>query len=129
MTQRVAYTLLYLRHSTFFFAIACTSLMLSAINLRILTEGLLPFEIHFSSTHPAISRPQEPLYIVNSGLVRLQNCRQDMYIARTERERSYMRGLASVYQSYSLVDAATAAISLIESDTCDRVEKSAVAQV
>ena len=128
MTQRIAYTLLYLRHSTFFFAIACTSnaQCYQPANTR---RGPSAFEIHFSSAHPAISRPQEPLYIVNSGLVRLQNCRQDMYIARTERERSYMRGLASVYQSYSLVDAATAAISLIESDTCDRVEKSAVAQV
>ena len=64
-----------------------------------------------------------------------------MYIARTERERSYMHGLASVYQSDSLVDAATAAIPLIESDvidcievdtsirgTCDHAEKSTVAQ-
>ena len=40
-----------------------------------------------------------------------------MYITRTEKERAYIRGLASVYQSDSLVDTATAAISLIEVDT------------
>jgi hypothetical protein len=66
--------------------------------------------------------PQEPLYIINSGLVRLQNSHQDMYIAGTERERSYMRGLASVYQSDSPVDAATTAISLIESGVIDYIE-------
>ena len=80
------------------------------------------FEIPSSSALPAFNTPQEPLYIVNSGLVRLQNCRQDQYIARTERERPYMRGLASVCQSDSLVDAATAAISLIESDVIDCIE-------
>ena len=45
-----------------------------------------------------------------------------MYIARTKRERSYVRGLASVYQLDSLVGAATAAISLIESDVIDCIE-------
>ena len=45
-----------------------------------------------------------------------------MYIAGTERERAYIRGLASIYQSGSLVAAATAAISLIESDIIDHVE-------
>ena len=45
-----------------------------------------------------------------------------MYIAGTERERAYMRGLASIYQPNSLVDAATAAISLIESDVIDCIE-------
>ena len=45
-----------------------------------------------------------------------------MYIAGTGRERAYMRGLASIYQPTSLVDAATAAISLIESDVIDCIE-------
>ena len=45
-----------------------------------------------------------------------------MYIAGTERERAYMRGLASIYQPNSLVDATTAAISLIESDVIDCIE-------
>ena len=84
-------------------------------------ESLLPLR-SFSSAPPALSTPHEPLYIVNSGLVRLQNGHQDMYIAGTERERSYISSLASVYQSDSLVDAATAAISLIESDVIDRIE-------
>ena len=112
---------LYLRHGTFLLAIAYTSnaQWYQPANTR---RGPSAFEIPFSSTHPAIIRPQELLYIVNSGLVRLQNCRQDQYIARTERERPYMRGLASVCQSDSLVDAATAAISLIESDVIDCIE-------
>ena len=80
------------------------------------------FEIPSSSAPPALSTPHEPLYIVNSGLVRLQNGHQDMYIAGTGRERAYMRGLASIYQPNSLVDAATAAISLIESDVIDCIE-------
>ena len=70
----------------------------------------------------ALSMPHDPLYIVNSGLVRLQKGHQDMYIAGTERERAYMRGLASIYQPDNLVDAATAAISLIESDVIDCIE-------
>jgi hypothetical protein len=80
------------------------------------------FEIPSSSAPPALSRPQEPIFIVNSGLTRLQNGHQDMYIAGTQAERGYMRGIASIYQPDSLVDAATAAISLIESQVFDCIE-------
>ena len=80
------------------------------------------FEIPSSSAPPTFNRAQEPLYIVNSGLVRLQNGHQDMYIAGTQAERGYMRSLASIYQSDSLVDAATAAISLIEGEVLDCIE-------
>ena len=80
------------------------------------------FKIPSSSAPPALSTPHEPVYTINSGLGRLQNGHQDMYIAGTERERAYMRGLASIYQPDNLVDAATAAISLIESDVIDCIE-------
>src|SRR5882724_4428385 len=65
---------------------------------------------------------QEPLYIINSGLVRLQNGHQDMYIAGTQAERGYIRGMSSIYQPDSLVDAAAAAISLIEGEVFDCIE-------
>ena len=45
-----------------------------------------------------------------------------MYIAGTQAERGYMRGIASIYQPDSLVDAAAAAISLIEGDVFDCIE-------
>ena len=45
-----------------------------------------------------------------------------MYIARTQAERGYMRGISSIYQPDSLVDAETAAISLIESEVFDCIE-------
>ena len=80
------------------------------------------FKIPSSLAPPAFSTPHKPVYIVNSGLGRLQNGYQDMYIAGTERERAYMYGLASIYQPDNLVDAATAAISLIESDVIDCIE-------
>ena len=80
------------------------------------------FEFPSSSAPPALSTPHEPLYIVNSGLVRLQNGHQDMYIAGTQAERGYMRGISSIYQPDSLVDAATTAISLIEGEVFDCIE-------
>jgi hypothetical protein len=46
------------------------------------------FEIPSSSAPPALSTPHKPLYIVNSGLVRLQNGHQDLYKPGTERERA-----------------------------------------
>ena len=45
-----------------------------------------------------------------------------MYIAGTQAERGYMRGILSIYQPESLVDAATAAISLIEGEVFDCIE-------
>ena len=80
------------------------------------------FEFPSSSAPPALSTPHEPLYIVNSGLVRLQNGHQDMYIAGTQAERGYIRGISSIYQPDSLVDAATTAISLIKGEVFDCIE-------
>ena len=45
-----------------------------------------------------------------------------MYIAGTEKEMAYMRGLTSIYQPESLVDATSAAVSPIESDVIDCIE-------
>jgi hypothetical protein len=45
-----------------------------------------------------------------------------MYIAGTQAERSYMRSISSVYQPESLVDAATAALSLLEGGVFDCIE-------
>jgi hypothetical protein len=80
------------------------------------------FEIPSSSASPSLNRLEEPLYVVNSRLVRLQNGHWYMYIVGTQAERGYMRGLASLYQLDSLVDAATAVISLIESDVIDYIK-------
>jgi hypothetical protein len=81
------------------------------------------FEIPSSSAPPAFNRPQEPLYIVNSGLVRLDNGHQDLYKPRTPRERAYIRGLSSIYQTDSMVDASTAAAAIaVEEDVIDVIE-------
>ena len=80
------------------------------------------FEIPSSSASPAFNMPQEPVYIVNSGLVRPQNGHQDIYITGTQAERGYMRGISSIYRPDSLVDAAAAAISLIEGEYFDCTE-------
>jgi MULE transposase domain len=80
------------------------------------------FEIPSSSAPPTVNRSQEPLYIVNSGLVRLENGHQDLYEPGTERERAYMRGLSSIYQTDSMVDAATAAGVAVEGDVIDVIE-------
>ena len=45
-----------------------------------------------------------------------------MYIAGTQAERGYMPGISSIYQSDSLVDAITAAISLIKGEVFDCIE-------
>ena len=45
-----------------------------------------------------------------------------MYIAGTQAERGYMRGISSIYRPDSLVDAAAAAISLIEGEYFDCTE-------
>ena len=78
------------------------------------------FEVSSSSAPPTVNRPTDQptgrLYIVNSGLSRLQNGHQDLYEPGTQRERAYMRGLSSIYQTDSLVDLATATTGLIESD-------------
>ena len=45
-----------------------------------------------------------------------------MYIAGTQAERGYIRGISAIYQPDSLVDAATAAISLLEGQNFDCIE-------
>ena len=80
------------------------------------------FEIPSSSAPPAFNTPQEPIYIINSGLVRLQNGHQDIYIAGTQAERGYIYGILSIYQSDSLVNTTAAAISLIEGEVFDCIE-------
>jgi hypothetical protein len=73
------------------------------------------FELPSSSAPSALaSTPTEQLYIVNSGLSRLQNGHQDLYEPGTQGGRAYMRGLSSIWQTDSIIDIATAAVELIE---------------
>ena len=79
------------------------------------------FELPSSSAPPALApttTPTERLYIVNSGLSRLQNGHQDTYEPGTQGGRAYMRGLSSIWQT-ELVDVATAAIDLIEREVIE----------
>jgi MULE transposase domain len=78
------------------------------------------FELPSSSAPPALA-PTEQLYIVNSGLSRLQNGHQDLYEPGTQGGRAYMRGLSSIWQT-DLVDVATAAIELIEREVVSGIE-------
>jgi hypothetical protein len=80
------------------------------------------FELPSSSAPPAFQALQERLYIVNPGLTRLQNGHQDLYEPGTQRERGYMRGLSSIYQTDSIVDSATAAAILIEREVISGIE-------
>jgi hypothetical protein len=85
--------------------------------------SLFEYETPPSSAPPTVNRPpQERLYIVNSGLSRLENGHQDLYEPGTQRERAYMRGLSSIYQTDSIVDAATAAAAAVEGDVIDVIE-------
>jgi hypothetical protein len=77
------------------------------------------FELPSSSAPPALA--QERVYVVNSGLSRLQNGHQDPYEPGTQGERAYMRGLSSIWQT-GLVDVATAAVDLIERNIVNGVE-------
>jgi hypothetical protein len=73
------------------------------------------FEIPSSSAPPTVNRPAaERLFIVNSGLTRLDLGHQDLYEPGTQMERGYMRGLSSIYQTESTVDAVTAAALAME---------------
>jgi len=63
---------------------------------------------------PAVNRPAEQLFIVNSGLTRIDQGHQDLYEAGTQLERGYMRGLSSIYQFDSTQDAASIAALAIE---------------
>jgi hypothetical protein len=92
--------------------------------------SLFEYETPSSSAPPTVNRPpQERLYIVNSGLnlgdsglSRLENGHQDLYEPGTQRERAYMRGIASIYQTDSIVDASTAAAVAVEEDIVDVIE-------
>lgn len=76
------------------------------------------FELPSSSAPPALAPPQERLYVVNSGLSRLQNGHQDPYEPGTQGGRAYMRGLSSIWQT-ELVDVATATVELIEREVIE----------
>ena len=85
------------------------------------------FEIPSSSAPPALSRPpqeplQGPIFIVNSGLRRLDQGHQDLYEPGTQLERAYMRGIGSVYQGEVSEDAATAAARAIEGGIVEEIE-------
>jgi hypothetical protein len=80
------------------------------------------FELPSSSAPPVLNRPTERLYIVNSGLSRLQNGHQDPYEPGTRGERLYMRGLSSIWQTDSIVDVATAAVALMEREVISGIE-------
>jgi hypothetical protein len=77
------------------------------------------FELPSSSAPPALaSTPTEQLYIVNSGLSRLQHGHQDTYEPGTQGGRAYMRGLSSIWHT-ELFDIATATIDLIEREVIE----------
>jgi hypothetical protein len=84
------------------------------------------FEIPSSSAPPALSRPQEPLqgpiFIVNSGLRRLDQGHQDLYEPGTQPERAYMRGIGSVYQGEASEDAAAAIARAIKGGIVEEIE-------
>ena len=89
--------------------------------------SLFEYETPSSSAPPTVNRPpQERLYIVNSGLnsglARLENGHQDLYEPGTIMERAYQRSLASIYQSDSMVDAATVAAGVVEGDLVEGIE-------
>ena len=82
------------------------------------------FELPSSSAPPALApttTPTERLYIVNSGLSRLQNGHQDPYKPGTQAPRAYMRGLSSIWQT-DLFDVATAAVELMEREVISGIE-------
>jgi hypothetical protein len=84
---------------------------------------LFEYETPSSSAPPTVNRaPQERLYVVNSGLARLENGHHDLYEPGTQRERAYMRGISSIYQTDSIVDASTAAATAVEADIIDVIE-------
>jgi MULE transposase domain len=63
--------------------------------------------------------PDQPttgrLYVVDSGLTRLQNGYADTYEPGTQEGRAFFQGLSSIYQTESIVDTATATAALMES--------------
>jgi hypothetical protein len=86
--------------------------------------SLFEYNTPSSSAPPTVNRPpqEQQLYIVNSGLARLENGHQDLYEPGTIMERAYQRSLASLYQSDSIVNAATVAAGLVEGDLVEGIE-------
>ena len=85
--------------------------------------SLFEYKTPSSSAPPTVNRaPQERLYVVNSGLARLENGHHDLYEPGTQRDRAYMRGISSIYQTDSIVDASTAAATAVEADIIDIIE-------
>jgi hypothetical protein len=79
------------------------------------------FELPSSSAPPALATtttPTERLYIVNSGLSRLQNGHQDTYEPGTQGGRAYMRGLSSIWYTEQF-DIGTATADLIEREVIE----------
>jgi hypothetical protein len=85
----------------------------------VLLQEASAFELPSSSVPPNFQAPRERLYIVNSGLSRLQNRHQEAYELGTQGERGYIRGLSSIWQTDSIVDTATAIAELIERDVIE----------
>jgi hypothetical protein len=80
------------------------------------------FELPSSSAPRALApTPRERIYIVNSGLSRLQNGHQDPYEPGTQAPRAYMRGLSSIWRT-DLFDVATAAVELMEREVVSGIE-------
>lgn len=78
------------------------------------TNSSSAFETTSSSASPTFNQPQEPCYIINSGLVLASKQLLDIYITETERGGAYRHSLALIYQSDSIVDLATTAALLIK---------------
>jgi hypothetical protein len=85
------------------------------------------FEIPSSSAPPAVNRPQEPpqgpIFIVNSGLRRLDQGHQDLYDPGTQHQRAYMRRIGVVYQANDAgTDTSTVAEMAIEGGIIQEIE-------
>lgn len=71
-----------------------------------------------SSVPPVFNRPQEPFYVVNLMLIRIDNSYQDLYKPVTQEEGLYKRAVID-YQTDSIVDTSTSAATAIEGDITD----------
>ena len=90
------------------------------------------FELPSSSAPAAIETTpayQEKLYIVQSGqsttalaVSRIKRGQIDIYKPGTVRERAYMRGISSIYETDSIVDSAIIADDLMQNETQDYIE-------
>jgi hypothetical protein len=83
---------------------------------------LSAFELPSSTAPPTFNRSSERIFVVNSGLTRLRDGHCDLYEAGTQHERSYMRGLSSLYQFDSTVDPSIVVAGLIEGGVINNIE-------